>query len=64
MLLASALLALASTISLPATGNFHQESSRIYPLSARGQVLDSQGEWEQSKEPDPMARYGERSHDH
>jgi DUF4097 and DUF4098 domain-containing protein YvlB len=38
MLLASALLALASTISLPATGNFHQESSRIYPLSARGRV--------------------------
>ncbi|MGD0360486.1 MAG: DUF4097 family beta strand repeat-containing protein [Bryobacteraceae bacterium] len=38
MLLASALLALASAISLPATGSFHQESSRIYPLSARGQV--------------------------
>jgi DUF4097 and DUF4098 domain-containing protein YvlB len=38
MLLASALLALAGAISLPATGNFHQESSRIYPLSERGQV--------------------------
>ena len=38
MLLASALLALAGATSLPATGNFHQEYSRIYPLSARGRV--------------------------
>ncbi len=38
MLLASALLALAGAVSLPATGNFHQESSRTYPLSARGRV--------------------------
>ncbi|MGA3041595.1 MAG: DUF4097 family beta strand repeat-containing protein [Bryobacteraceae bacterium] len=38
MLLVSALVALASAISVPATGNFHQESSRIYPLSARGLV--------------------------
>ena len=38
MLLASALLALAGAVSLPATANFHQESSRIYPLSARGRV--------------------------
>jgi DUF4097 and DUF4098 domain-containing protein YvlB len=38
MLLASALLALASSISLPAAGSFHQESSRIYHLSARGRV--------------------------
>jgi len=37
MLLAS-LVALATTISLPATGNFHQESNRIYPLSASGIV--------------------------
>ncbi len=38
MLLASALLALAGVTSLPATGSFHQQSSRIYPLSARGKV--------------------------
>ncbi|HTT64637.1 MAG TPA: hypothetical protein VMG35_22455 [Bryobacteraceae bacterium] len=38
MLLAGALVALAGAVSLPATGNFHQESSRIYPLSARGRV--------------------------
>ena len=38
MLLASALVALASALSLPATGSVHQESSRIYPLSARGRV--------------------------
>jgi DUF4097 and DUF4098 domain-containing protein YvlB len=38
MLFASAMLALAGAISLPANGSFHQESSRIYALSARGQV--------------------------
>jgi DUF4097 and DUF4098 domain-containing protein YvlB len=38
MLFASALLALAGAVGLPAIGNFHQESSRIYPLSARGRV--------------------------
>src|SRR5579871_3751581 len=38
MLLASALVALAGAVSLPATGNFHQESNRTYPLSSRGQV--------------------------
>jgi DUF4097 and DUF4098 domain-containing protein YvlB len=38
MLLAGAVLALASVVSLPATGNFHRQSSRIYPLSARGRV--------------------------
>lgn len=38
MLLASALLALAGVVSLPATGSFHQQSSRIYRLSARGRV--------------------------
>jgi len=32
------LLALAATINLPANGNFHQQSSRIYALSARGRV--------------------------
>jgi DUF4097 and DUF4098 domain-containing protein YvlB len=38
MLFECALLALASTISLPANGNFHQQSSRSYALSARGRV--------------------------
>ena len=38
MLLASALLALAGSTSLPANDNFHQESSRVYALSERGQV--------------------------
>jgi DUF4097 and DUF4098 domain-containing protein YvlB len=40
MLFASALVALAGAVSLPASasGNFHQESSRIYALSARGRV--------------------------
>src|SRR5579862_3375329 len=38
MLFASALLALAGAVSLPASGSFHQESSQIYALSARGQV--------------------------
>jgi DUF4097 and DUF4098 domain-containing protein YvlB len=38
MPLASALFALAGIVGLPATGNVHQESSRIYPLSARGRV--------------------------
>jgi len=38
MLLAGAIIALAGAVSLPANGNFHQESSRIYPLSAHGRV--------------------------
>lgn len=38
MLFASALLALAGVVSLPANGNFHQQSSQVYALSARGRV--------------------------
>lgn len=38
MLFASALLALAGAVSLPANDNFHQESRRVYALSARGRV--------------------------
>ncbi len=38
MLLACTLLALVSVVTTPATGNFHQESSRSYPLAARGRV--------------------------
>ncbi|HTQ58314.1 MAG TPA: DUF4097 family beta strand repeat-containing protein [Bryobacteraceae bacterium] len=38
MLFECALFALASTISLPANGYFHQQSSRSYVLSARGRV--------------------------
>lgn len=38
MLLKSALLALASTITVPAGNNFHQESSQIYAISAHGRV--------------------------
>lgn len=38
MLLASALLALAGAVHLPVTSTIHQESSRVYPLSARGRV--------------------------
>jgi DUF4097 and DUF4098 domain-containing protein YvlB len=38
MLHACAILALVNAVTLPATGTFHQESSRSYPLSARGRV--------------------------
>ena len=38
MLFECALLALASAISLPANGNFHQSSSQVFSLSAQGSV--------------------------
>ena len=38
MLLECALLALAGTVSLPATSNFHQQSSQVYALSGKGRV--------------------------
>lgn len=38
MLLEGVLLALAGAVSVPAGGYFHQESSQIYALSARGRV--------------------------
>jgi DUF4097 and DUF4098 domain-containing protein YvlB len=38
LLLVSVALALAGVVSLPVYGNFHQESSQSYALSARGRV--------------------------